>query len=791
MMEELIGTVSSGDVRMQDLASSLSSVVPFAAKAGISFAQVGGAIATMTSQNMSAQQATQDLGHFISALQNPNAVQIKEMQQLGLSSNTVAKNLGKAGLTGTINELTTAITSHMGKSGEVIMSAFQNAKQAAADANIEIKAMPSSLQTLAKGFQSGSISSLQWKTDLYGLSPVQANLMRQFASTSEKAHSFNSLLTSGSPAAQTFNAALSKMTGGQVSLKAALMLSGSNAATFAKNTADIAKQGHGAATMTTSWAAIQSTFNQKVDVAKVAVENTGIAIGTALLPAATTLFSLIGKIVVPIAEWTSKHKTLTAILFVGVTAIAATIAIVALAAKGFKAVKGTVDDMTKAYKGAVTALQKLGLISKKTSDDQAADSKKAAAAQEESSEQSAAAAETAAGEQEAASGEAAAAAEGDAAETAAANETAAAATSGSWLAAAASTVGGWAMAGLRMAGQAAVWVATNVAKVAVVVGANIAGALTTAGAWLAANAVMTAGIILVVALVAAAVYEIVKHWSDIVHGFEVAWNAVYDFGKKILTDIVDFVKAHWVLIVGIFLGPVALVVALVIKHFTQIKAFVSKIVTDVLDFIKSHWRLIVSILGGPLGLAVALVTKYWSDIKHWFDEGTDKVLSILRGLAHDVVSVGEDVVRGIWQGISGMGGWLWGQVKSFASNTLHSFESALGIGSPSRYTTVHGQMLGLGLANGIIASIPKVAAAAKMMSSAALGRTGTASVGSSLAGSAAGPAGSNSGGGTTIVIDVHGNYVMSNSDIDVLVKKIGTALTGRTLPQAGRQTYLR
>jgi phage-related protein len=342
-----------------------------------------------------------------------------------------------------------------------------------------------------------------------------------------------------------------------------------------------------------------------------------------------------------------------------------------------------------------------------------------------------------------------------------------------------------------MIAQAAVWVGTNVAKVAVVVGTNLAGAATTAAAWLAANAVMTAGILLVVVLVAAAVYEIVKHWHDIVAGVEDAWNAVYDFISKIISDVINFVKQHWMLIVGIITGPLGLAVVEIVKHWDQIKSFVSRAVDDVLDFVKSHWRLIVSILGGPLGLAVALVTKYWGDIKHWFTEGTDTVLNILRGLAHDVVEVGEDVVRGIWKGISGMGGWLWGQVKSFASNTLHSFESALGIGSPSKYTTVHGQMLGLGLANGIIASIPKVAAAARLMSSAALGHSGTAGAGSSLAGSAVGAAGSNSGGGTTIVIDVHGNTVMSNADIDVLVKKIGTALTGRTLPQAGRQTYLR
>jgi len=117
MMNQLIQTVGSGDMRMQDLASSLSSVAPLAAAAHIQFAEVGGAIATMTAQGMSAQQATQDLSNTIRALSNPNNVAIHEMQQMGLSSQTLAQQLGQRGLTGTLSIVTQAIISHMGPAG--------------------------------------------------------------------------------------------------------------------------------------------------------------------------------------------------------------------------------------------------------------------------------------------------------------------------------------------------------------------------------------------------------------------------------------------------------------------------------------------------------------------------------------------------------------------------------------------------------------------------------------------------------------------------------------------------
>jgi TP901 family phage tail tape measure protein len=786
MMEELTATVSSGDVRMQDLASSLSNVVPFAAKAGISFAQVGGAIATMTSQNMSAQQATQDLGHMISALANPNAVQIKEMQQLGLSSNEVSKNLGKAGLTGTIDQLTTAITSHMGKSGTVLMSAFNNAKQAAADAGIEIKAMPESLQSLAKGFMSGSVTALQWRNDLLGLSPVQANLMKQFASTAEKSHSFNSMLTSGTPAAQTFNAALSKMTGGQTSLKAALMLSGSNAGVFAKNTADIARQGKGAAAMTQSWAAIQGTFNQKVDTAKTAVENTGIAIGTALLPAATKLFTEITKIVVPVAEWTSKHQKLTAILFAGVTALAATVAVLALASKAFKAVSNAVNTVKAAYNGAVSVMQKLAGKSKQTADQQAADAKKAAAANEKASADSAAAAETAAGEEEAASGEVAAAAETDATETAAANETAAAETSGSWITAAASTVAGWATAGAKMAAQAAVWagqqavkagtvvanyvagaataagswlaagarqvagaavwVAQSIGKVAIMVGASIAGAAATAAAWLIANAVMLLGIGLIVAAVVLAVILIVKNWGKI----SAAAKAVFHDVLAVIDSVIAWVKSHWPLLLAILLGPIAVAALEIAKHWKQIKDGAADLLGDLIRF---------------------------------FESLPDRILHSLDRLGSMMFSAGKSAISMLINGLKSIP--VIGTMVSIAGDIADHFPHSpakrgplSGAGSPD----VAGRNISRMLATGMLAARGTVAAASAQVAGAASlgGHAGT--VGSSLALSAVGSA---SGGGTaTIVIDVHGNTIMSDADITALTNKMGPVLV-RALGQAG------
>lgn len=319
--DELVKTVASGKTTMEELGSSLSNVVPLASSAGISFAQVAGALATMTGHGMSADQASQDLANTIRSLQSPNAVAVKEMQSLGLNSVQVATQLGKKGLTGTLTELTSAITSHMGPAGTVLQSAFASSTSAAADANTEIKALPAGLQKLAQSYLQGSVTSQQWKTDLKGLDPVQANLMTQFAGTANKAHEFNSLLAAGGPAAQTYNAALGKMVGGATGLTTSLMLTGENASTFAGNVKGIGEAATGAGKNVTGWGLVTNTLSFKLDQAKEVVETLGIRIGLILMPAVKLLvtgFTDVARYAMDVVTWLGKHKTVAEALGIAI-----------------------------------------------------------------------------------------------------------------------------------------------------------------------------------------------------------------------------------------------------------------------------------------------------------------------------------------------------------------------------------------------------------------------------------------------------------------------------------------
>jgi TP901 family phage tail tape measure protein len=334
----LVATVAAGKQQMGDLASSLSNVVPLASSAHLSFAQVAGAEATMTLHGMSAQQATQDLANEIRSLQAPNAVAVQEMQQLGLNSNQVSMQLGQKGLTGTLAELTSAITTHMGPAGTVLQSAFASSTTAAQDAKTMIDQMPSSLQALANSYLDGSVSAKTWRTDLQGLDPVQSHLMAQFASVADKTHSFNSLLAAGGPAAQTYNAALEKMTGGATGLTTSLMLSGENAAMFEANVKAIGAAGQSTSKDVTGWSDVTNTLSFKLDQAKEVVETLAIRIGTLLMPVAKALvggfidivshagdvmhvFGDVAHAAEDVGHWFEQNKTVAEALGIGLAAV--------------------------------------------------------------------------------------------------------------------------------------------------------------------------------------------------------------------------------------------------------------------------------------------------------------------------------------------------------------------------------------------------------------------------------------------------------------------------------------
>jgi TP901 family phage tail tape measure protein len=616
---KLVATVAAGKTTMGDLAGSLHNVLPAAAAAHIGLAQVLGAMATMTGQGISAEQATQDLANTIRALQAPSSVATKAMAAIGLSSLDVSKDLGKNGLTGTFDILTQAITKHMGPSGLVIESAFNKSKIAAASAREMLDHLPASLRKLGEEFLANQITQKEWAKALKGQDVLTSNLGKEFAFTAKTAHGFAETLRAGGGSSKTFAAVLSEVTGGATGLNTALALTGGNASTFGDNVKKIGAAAADSSGHVKGFAATQKDLNTKIANAKAAFSSLAIQVGQKLLPALTET-----------AVWIDKHRTLVRDLAVAVGALVVSI----YAWKAAQIALSVITAVSNAIQViAITRTEGLSLA------------------------------------------QAQAALTGGALTgvMAALNAVMDANPVGLIVIGIAALAAGLIYAythsktfrDIVQSAFHAVGVAVDFVREHIKLFA-LGAALLLGGPLLAAIVLVAEHFGAVKKAVASAIGWIVDNWKHLfltitgpIGKATLAIAGHFDAIKHVVSVAIGFITDHWKLLLIILAGPIGLAVVLIVSHFDAIKHAISAAV----GFIKDTWKAVLSILTGPFNLAVLSITKTKDVIVGLVKLLKTKIGSALSGLASllthpfDVafqfIEAGWNKIKGIVEKIGG------------------------------------------------------------------------------------------------------------------------------------------
>lgn len=330
---QMLAAVGGGKMTLEDFAGSLSAVLPVAAAAHLSFAQVAGAEATMTGQGMSAQQASQDLANIIRSLIHPTSVSSSEMRALGLNANEVSANLGKAGLTGTLQTLTEAILRNS-QGGSVMLGYMRE--------------MTPQAQGVARAILAGSISTKELRAATQAMNPEQARLISLFENAA----------TSATGLKQTYAGAMAAMTGGATGLNVALMLGGQHAGTFAANVKTVSAAAAGAGKDVNGWKERTKEASFQLSQAKYSIEAMGISLGMALLPALNTVLRPLNSFLVLVAG----NKAASIALAVVIGALATTV----IAGKLSSAIKGSRDDLEGLADGVISLARRMGLLTAAT-----------------------------------------------------------------------------------------------------------------------------------------------------------------------------------------------------------------------------------------------------------------------------------------------------------------------------------------------------------------------------------------------------------------------------------------
>ena len=136
-------------------------------------------------------------------------------------------------------------------------------------------------------------------------------------------------------------------------------------------------------------------------------------------------------------------------------------------------------------------------------------------------------------------------------------------------------------------------------------------------------------------------------------------------------------------------------------------------VSNTIDLVVSFFQSLPGKMWTWLCNAVDNIVSWGSDL---WNEGTaaagELVSAVVEGVASlpgKMLSIGEDLVEGLWNGISNMVGWIGDQIGSFADGVVSGLKDFFGIHSPSTLIEDEiGENVGMAVGTGMLKSIKDV-----------------------------------------------------------------------------------
>lgn len=133
----------------------------------------------------------------------------------------------------------------------------------------------------------------------------------------------------------------------------------------------------------------------------------------------------------------------------------------------------------------------------------------------------------------------------------------------------------------------------------------------------------------------------------------------------------------------------------------------SQFINNVVSFIQQLPGKIKQFLDSAINNLRTWVTQMGQKGKKAVQSLINNVISAASGIASKVMSIGSDIVSGIWNGIKNAASWFINQVKGFFSGIVDGVKDTLGIGSPSKvFRDEIGKWLPPGVAQGFKAALP-------------------------------------------------------------------------------------
>ena len=192
-------------------------------------------------------------------------------------------------------------------------------------------------------------------------------------------------------------------------------------------------------------------------------------------------------------------------------------------------------------------------------------------------------------------------------------------------------------------------------------------------------------------------------FSNIANWFKDRFTKAYQNAKNAWAGAKAFFTGVWNGIKGIFSG-----IANWFKdRFTKAYQNAKNAWAGAKNFFSGVWNGIKGVFSGigswfkdRFATAYKNVTNAWSGVKSFFSGIWSKIKSAFK--FSDMLSIGKNIISGLWEGISSKIQWLKDKITGFASGVLNKIKGVFGIHSPSKEMAWVGDMLDQGLAEGML-----------------------------------------------------------------------------------------
>lgn len=190
-----------------------------------------------------------------------------------------------------------------------------------------------------------------------------------------------------------------------------------------------------------------------------------------------------------------------------------------------------------------------------------------------------------------------------------------------------------------------------------------------------------------------------------------AWEAIKQFFSETVPQIIENIVNWFQQLPGKFKAWFDGVIDKVVNWATQMKQKATEtaknFIDNVINWIQQLPGRIWTWLSNTIQKAQQWANDMGNKAKQAAKSMVDNVVNGIKDLPNKVMSTGKNIVQGLWNGISGAAGWLYGKVKGFATGILDNMKSALGIHSPSREAAKQvGKWLPPGIEDGMEKAMP-------------------------------------------------------------------------------------